>query len=105
VPIVVTASRREEKMTTVPYAISVITADDIRLSGARTVPEALFRGQIDPYFRHDLRAEYEFWKKQASVAVGVSNLIDPGHYEGGTSYFNNAEVPRMVYAEFRMTIK
>jgi outer membrane receptor protein involved in Fe transport len=60
---------------------------------------------VHPYFRLDLRAEYELWNDQASVAVGVSNLLDPDHYEGGTMFFNSAEVPRMVYAEFRVNIK
>lgn len=60
---------------------------------------------VAPYFRLDLRAEYELFNDQASLAVGVRNLLDPNHYEGGNSYFNDAEVPRMVYAEFRMTIK
>ncbi len=60
---------------------------------------------IDPYIRLDLRAEYEFWKKQASVAVGVRNLLDPDHYEGACSFLNTAAVPRMVYAEMRVTIK
>ncbi len=41
VPIVVTAARREQKLTTVPYAMSVVTAKDIRRVGARTVPDAL----------------------------------------------------------------
>jgi len=60
---------------------------------------------IDGYCRLDLRAEYEFWKKRAAFAVGVSNLIDPQHYEGTTGFMNNAEVPRMVYAEFRVNFK
>ncbi len=60
---------------------------------------------FDGYFRLDLRAEYEFWKKQAAVAVGVSNLLDNQHYEGTTSFLNNAQVPRMIYAEFRVTFK
>ena len=60
---------------------------------------------ISQYFRLDLRAEYEFWKKQASVAVGVNNLLQANHYEGSTLQTNSAEVPRMIYAEFRMTIK
>jgi len=55
------------------------------------------------YFSLHLRAEYEFWKKQASVAVGVRNLLDPHHPEGGTLFLNNAEVPRMVYAEMRIS--
>ncbi len=41
VQVVVTASRRAQKITTVPYAISVITAEDIRRSGARSIPDAL----------------------------------------------------------------
>lgn len=59
----------------------------------------------DPYFRLDLRAEHEFWNDQASLAVGVSNLLDSHHLEGASSFLNNAEVPRMVYAEFRMRIR
>ncbi len=60
---------------------------------------------IPRYFRLDLRAEYEFWKDRATVAVGVRNLLDPDHPEGATSFTNNAEVPRTVYAEVRMTLK
>lgn len=41
VQVVVTASRREQKISGVPYAISVITAADIRAAGARSVPGAL----------------------------------------------------------------
>ncbi len=66
---------------------------------------ALLPMQIPPYFRLDLRAEYEFWKKQAAVAVGVRNLLDRDHPEGGTTFLNNAEVPRMIYAEFRMSLR
>jgi iron complex outermembrane recepter protein len=60
---------------------------------------------FDGYTRLDLRAEYEFWKKRAAVAVGVSNLLDPQHGEGASSFLNNAEVPRMIYAEVRITLK
>jgi len=60
---------------------------------------------IDSYFRIDLRAEYEFWKKRAAFAVGVSNLIDPQHAEGRDKFYTDAEVPRMVYAELRVTFK
>jgi iron complex outermembrane recepter protein len=60
---------------------------------------------IDDYTRLDLRAEYEFWKKQAAFAVGVSNLLQPQHYEGSTLFLNNAQVPRMIYAEIRITFK
>lgn len=38
---IVTASRHKQKITAVPYAVSVITAEEIRQSGARTVPDAL----------------------------------------------------------------
>ncbi|RMF76874.1 MAG: TonB-dependent receptor, partial [Planctomycetota bacterium] len=38
---VVTAGRREQKASQVPHAISVITREDIRRSGARSVPDAL----------------------------------------------------------------
>ena len=41
VPVVVTASRHEEKVTALPYAISIITQDDIRTAGARSVADAL----------------------------------------------------------------
>ncbi len=41
VPTVVTASRHEQKINLLPYAISVITAEDIWQSGARNVPDAL----------------------------------------------------------------
>jgi iron complex outermembrane recepter protein len=59
---------------------------------------------IDRYFRLDLRAEYEFWNKQASLSVGVRNLLDDHHPEGTTLFLNNAEVPRMIYAELRIRI-
>lgn len=41
VPIVVTASRQKEELNRVVHAVSVITAEDIRRAGARTVPDAL----------------------------------------------------------------
>lgn len=41
VQVVVTAGRREQRIMSVPYAISVVTADDIRASGARSIPDAL----------------------------------------------------------------
>ena len=65
----------------------------------------LVRRTIDSYFRLDLRGEYEFWKDRGSVAVGVSNLLDPNHPEGTSSLSNSAEVPRMVYAEMRLVFK
>lgn len=61
--------------------------------------------RVDPYLRLDLRGEYEFWNDRASVAVGVRNLLDENHYEGGSLFLNDAQVPRMFFAEFRMKIK
>ena len=60
---------------------------------------------VDAYFRLDLRGEYEFKDDSASIAVGVRNLLDRDHYEGGTLFLNDAEVPRMLYAELRLAIK
>lgn len=57
---------------------------------------------INSYFRLDLRAEHEFWKDRASLAVGVRNLLQANHYEGGSLFLNHAAVPRMVYAEMRV---
>lgn len=62
----------------------------------------LFDKGIRPYFRWDLRAEYRFWADRASVAVGVQNLLDPAHPEGGSVFSNAGEVPRIVYAELRL---
>lgn len=59
---------------------------------------------IPHYFRLDLRAEYEFWKKQAAVAVGVRNLLDSHHREGGTLFLHTGEVPRMIYGEIRFQL-
>jgi iron complex outermembrane receptor protein len=58
---------------------------------------------IDPYFRLDLRAEHEFWDDKAAIAVGVRNLLDNNHPEGGATSLDNADVPRMVYAELRLS--
>lgn len=63
------------------------------------------RLHVPPYFRLDLRAEHEFWKDRASVAVGVRNLLDSNHFEGASLFQNTTEVPRMVYAEMRVTLK
>ena len=60
---------------------------------------------IDPYFRLDLLAEYEFWDNRAAISVGVKNLLDSNHYEGGTLFLNDAEVPRMIYAQLRLSFK
>lgn len=92
------------------YSVS----DDLRLSGHLYYVDAVRAPnpsnpfnprRVDPYLRLDLRAEYEFWNDRASFAVGVSNLLDSNHYEGGTLFLNDAEVPRMIFAEFRLKIK
>ena len=41
VPVVVTASRKEQPLSEAPVAVSVVTAEDIRQSGALTIPDAL----------------------------------------------------------------
>jgi iron complex outermembrane receptor protein len=69
-------------------------------------PDMLFFAHdVDEYFRLDLRAEYELWDDQASVAIGVSNLLDDDHFEGSSLLINKAQVPRFVYAEFRLSIR
>jgi len=60
---------------------------------------------VAPYFRLDLRAEHDLWNDRASIAVGVRNLLDPSHYEGGATAMDVGEVPRMVYAEMRFTFE
>jgi iron complex outermembrane receptor protein len=60
--------------------------------------------RIDPYFRLDLNAEFEFREDLASLSVGVRNLLDPMHPEGSTLFLNDAESPRMVYAELRVRL-
>ncbi len=60
---------------------------------------------IDSYLRLDVMAEYEFSKKNGSLVVGVRNLLDKGHPEGGAEGLDNAEVPRMVFAEVRIELK
>lgn len=88
--------------------------DDLHLSShvyyvdALTAPNVDFpfiARNMDSYLRWDMRAEYEFWKDDASFAVGVRNLTDDSHAEGGTLFLNYAEVPSMVYAEFRVRIR
>ena len=88
--------------------------DDLHLSShlfyvdAATSPSPtnlFLKRKVDPYLRLDLLAEYELWHDTASVSLGVRNLLDSNHYEGGTLFLNDAEVPRMIYAEFRISIK
>jgi len=88
--------------------------DDLRLSSHLYYVDAVkspnpanpfISRRIDPYLRLDLRAEHEFLDDRASIAVGVSNLLDSNHYEGGTLFLNDAEVPRTIFVEFRLRIK
>ena len=88
--------------------------DDLHLSAhafwvdAVTAPDPLNpfgSKRIDPYWRLDLRGEYEFWKDQASLAIGVRNLLDSHHPEGASQFINDAEVSRMIYAEMRFSVK
>jgi iron complex outermembrane receptor protein len=41
IPVVVAASRKEQPVTEAPAAVTVISAEDIRQSGARTIPDLL----------------------------------------------------------------
>jgi iron complex outermembrane receptor protein len=61
--------------------------------------------RIDPYLRLDVNAELEFWEDRGSLTVGVKNLLDSNHHEGSSLFINNAEVPRMVFVEFRVHLK
>lgn len=88
--------------------------DDLHLSShlyyvdAVTAPNVDFpfvSRNIDSYLRWDIRGEYEFWKDDASIAVGVRNVLDDNHAEGGTLFLNYAEVPSMIYAEVRVQIR
>ncbi|MFQ5495463.1 MAG: TonB-dependent receptor, partial [Phycisphaerae bacterium] len=63
-----------------------------------------FARRVDPYFRLDVNAEYAFPGDNTSLSVGVRNLLDADHYEGGTMFLNDAEVPRMIFAELRVRI-
>jgi iron complex outermembrane recepter protein len=81
---------------------SLYFVDDVN-SPNPTFP--LVRLNVPESFRLDLRAEYEFWKDKASVAVGVRDLLTPNHLEGTSLFQNVAEVPRMVYAEVRLVLK
>lgn len=60
---------------------------------------------IPPYWRLDLRAEYEFWERRAALAVGVRNLLDDHHPEGASLFLNDVEAPRMIYGELRISFK
>ena len=88
--------------------------DDIHLSGhlyyvdATEAPNPVNPfgpRRIDSYLRLDLLGEIEFWDDQASLSLGVRNLLDSNHREGGTLFLNDAEVPRMIYAEFRIQLR
>ncbi len=92
------------------YAVN----DDLRLAGNLFYVDAVkapnpgnpfVPRRIDPYLRLDLNAEYEFWNDRASLTVGVKNLLDSNHYEGGTLFLNNAQVQRMIFVELQLRIK
>lgn len=59
---------------------------------------------IDSYCRLDLQAEFELVDDRGSIAVGVRNLLDAAHPEGGDTAMDNGEVPRMYFAELRLRI-
>ena len=60
--------------------------------------------KIDSYYRLDLQAVRDFSNERGSIAVGVRNLLDSAHAEGGDTSLDNAEIPRMFYAELRIRI-
>ena len=100
---------KHKAMVGARYAVN----DDLRLSSHLYYVDAvkspnpanlLVSRRIDPYLRLDLNAEIELWKDRASVTVGVKNLLDSNHYEGGSLFINDAEVPRTVFIEYRVHI-
>ncbi len=77
------------------YYVSDVTADSAESPGSTN--------DIDDYFRLDLQAEYEFWNDRAALALGVRNLLDRQHPEGGSTAVDSGEIPRMIYAELRIS--
>jgi iron complex outermembrane receptor protein len=59
---------------------------------------------ISDYHRLDLTGSYEFWEDRAALTVGVKNLLDNHHPEGGSVTTNDSEVPRMIFAELRLSL-
>ncbi|MBW8035081.1 MAG: TonB-dependent receptor plug domain-containing protein [Planctomycetes bacterium] len=53
--------------------------------------------RIPRFLRVDFRLAKKIWDDNAEIALGVNNLTNGNHYEGGTL---GAEVPRIVYAQF-----
>lgn len=101
---------KHKAMVGARYAVS----DDLHLAGNLFFVDAVRAPnpanpfaprRVDPYLRLDLNAEYEFWQDRASLTVGVKNLLDTNHYEGGSLFINDAEVPRTVFVELRMHVK
>ncbi len=101
---------KHKAMVGARYAVN----DDLNLSGhlyyvdaakAPNPANPFVPSRIDPSLRLDLRAEYAFQDDRGSFAVGVANLLDSGHFEGSTLFLNDAEVPRMVYAELRLRVR
>jgi outer membrane receptor for ferrienterochelin and colicin len=58
-----------------------------------------------PFWRLDVRLARSIWKDTAELAIGVDNLIDQSHNEGGTVWSGTetkrTEVPgRLFYFQF-----
>lgn len=51
--------------------------------------------RVDPYFKFDIRLGKTFWNDNAELAVGVTDLTDHFHDEGGHN-----ELPRQAYFQF-----
>ncbi|MFQ5412550.1 MAG: TonB-dependent receptor plug domain-containing protein, partial [Phycisphaerae bacterium] len=104
VPIVVTASRRAQKITSVPHAMSVVTAEDIRRSGARTIPDALRLvpgvDVADLTFGNSavsVRGFHGFLSRQVLVLVDGRQIFD-SHFGGtlwGTWPFQLEDIERI----------
>ncbi len=60
--------------------------------------------KVDPYVRLDLLAEHELFDDQMTIQVGVKNLLDENHYEGSSLFLNDAEIPRIFFAEMRVAL-
>lgn len=89
VQVVVTASRKTQTIDSVPYAMSVITKDDIRAMGARSVPDALrLAAGVDVadltagQFAVAPRGFHGFLSRQVLVLVDGRQIFD-SHF-GGT---------------------
>ncbi|MFQ6034934.1 MAG: TonB-dependent receptor plug domain-containing protein [Sedimentisphaerales bacterium] len=50
---------------------------------------------VVPYFRFDIRLGKTFWNGNAELALGINNITDQSHSEGG-----DYKVPRQIYFQF-----